>query len=206
MRYRVQPGDCLASIAFANGFTPKTLWEHADNAPLREKRASPFVLVPGDEVEIPAVREKQMECATGKRHRFQRRAVPERFRVRLCADGAPRKNVAYSLDVDGTPASGQTDGEGWLEHFIPPDARRAVVIVETEDEREELRFELGHLQPVTTEDGVRGRLVAIAGMNPRGDATVLREALRSFQMAQKLPPTGELDDDTRARLVREYGS
>ena len=204
--YRVQPGDCLASIAYRHGFTPQTLWAHADNAPLREKRESPFLLCPGDEVAIPAVREREMECATGRRHTFRRRAVPERFRVRLCVDGAPRRSVAYTLEVDGVLVEGTTDDDGWVEQWILPDARRAVVVIDTEDEREEVCFDLGHLEPVTTEAGVRGRLVALAGMDPRGDAAALRVALRSFQIKHHLAPTGEADEPTTAQLVREYGS
>lgn len=204
--YRVQPGDCLASIAYRHGFTPQTLWAHADNEPLRQKRESPFLLCPGDEVAIPAVRERDVDCVTGRRHTFRRRAVPEKFRVRLCVDGAPRKNVAYTLEVDGVPAEGTTDGDGWVEQWIMPDARRAVVVIDTEEEREEVRFELGHLEPVTTEEGVRGRLVALAGMDPRADDAALRVALRSFQIKHDLEPTGSADEPTQARLVREYGS
>jgi N-acetylmuramoyl-L-alanine amidase len=41
-------GECVESVALLYGFHPTTIWEHPENADLREVRISPHVLVPGE--------------------------------------------------------------------------------------------------------------------------------------------------------------
>jgi N-acetylmuramoyl-L-alanine amidase len=52
-KHVVREGECLASIAFENGFFPDTIWRHADNSALKERRENPNVLQPGDVLFIP---------------------------------------------------------------------------------------------------------------------------------------------------------
>ena len=51
--YQVKEGDCLSSIAFEQGFFPDTIWNHSNNAVLKEKRKDPNVLMQGDVVFVP---------------------------------------------------------------------------------------------------------------------------------------------------------
>ncbi len=44
-KQKVGAGQSTASIAKANGFFWKTVWEHGENAALKEKRKDPNVLL-----------------------------------------------------------------------------------------------------------------------------------------------------------------
>jgi hypothetical protein len=55
--YTVQEGDCITSIASLAGHFWKTLWEHPSNADLSHARKSPNILLTGDILTIPPIRE-----------------------------------------------------------------------------------------------------------------------------------------------------
>lgn len=76
IRHTVKEGDCIASIAAEYGFFPDTLWNDPANKDLRERRASPYILAPGDTVAIPEKRIKQIEKPASQKHRFRRKGVP----------------------------------------------------------------------------------------------------------------------------------
>lgn len=75
-KHKVKDGDCIASIAFENGFFWRTVWEDSGNAALKRKRKSPFQLMPGDEVQVPDLRHKEESRASDQRHRFKLKGVP----------------------------------------------------------------------------------------------------------------------------------
>ena len=53
-QHKVAQGDCIESIAAKHGLEPDTIWEHANNASLREKRnGNSFALFPGDVLFVP---------------------------------------------------------------------------------------------------------------------------------------------------------
>jgi hypothetical protein len=74
--HTVQPGDCIASIAYEHGFYWQTLWDHPDNAELKKKRESGFQLLPGDVVCIPDLRIEEVAKAPEAKHRFKLKGVP----------------------------------------------------------------------------------------------------------------------------------
>jgi hypothetical protein len=206
--YEVRQGDCLSSIAFEHGFFWETLWNHANNADLKQKRKDPNVLFPGDEVYIPDKKEKEVACASEQRHRFKRKGVPEILRIRfLDAEGQPRDGLPYVLDIDGMVLKGTTKDDGTIEEHIPPDARKAVITLGTGDEEEVREFNLGHLDPVTEITGVQGRLNNL-GYHCGDEYGVLgektRRAISEFQADHGLKATGELDDQTRKTLDKEH--
>src|SRR5262249_36338014 len=126
----VRPGDCLTSIAAEHGFFWETLWNLPENRDLKERRRDPFTLVPGDVVHVPDLRVRDFSRETGKTHRFQRRGVPAKLKLRLLSpDGKPRANLDYVLTVDGVELTGVTDGDGRIERYIKPNARQGTVVV-----------------------------------------------------------------------------
>lgn len=153
----VQAGDCISSIAFAHGLFTGTVWDHPRNAGLRARRKSPHVLEAGDVVFVPGLRSHQVAAATGRRHRFRRRGVPERLRVQLKnADDTPRAGVAYTLRIaPDVTKTGASDSGGWITTFIPPDATSGVLELPA---GEHYALALGHLRPADTLHGLRQRL------------------------------------------------
>lgn len=127
-QHKVQQGESVESIAHTAGHFWETVWEHPENAELRKLRKSPHVLLPGDKVFVPELRQKKVACATGRQHPFRRKGVPSRLRVRFLVDDEPRAGQSYELFVDGTrQKEGATDGDGWLDEVISPMANVAEV-------------------------------------------------------------------------------
>ncbi len=118
----------MESIAHTAGHFWETVWEHPENAALRELRRSPHVLLPGDVVFVPPLAAKEVERATGKQHPFHRKGVPSRLKIRFMVDDQPRASRAYVLFIDGKRMKeGKTDGDGLLDEPVSPLARRAEV-------------------------------------------------------------------------------
>jgi N-acetylmuramoyl-L-alanine amidase len=205
--HTVVQGECITSIAQEYGFFWETLWNLPDNAELKRQRQDPNVLQPGDVVIIPEKRQKQVSCASEQTHRFQRRGCPAILRLRLLWDDEPRANESYVLEVDGEYSSGTTDGDGRLEHPIAPNARRGRLLVG--ESQDEYVLDLGHIDPVDEISGVQSRLNNLGFICGETDGDLgpkTESALRAFQRKQDLPESGEIDDDTKARLVEIYGS
>ncbi len=210
VQHEVQPGECLASIAFEYGFFPDTVWNDPGNAELKRLRKDPNVLRAGDTVVVMDKRLKEETGATAKRHRFRRKGVPELFRVVLQDDqGKPRKGLSCDLWIDGVHRPCQTDAKGTIEEKIPPAARAARLRIGTGPEAEEYLLGLGELDPITELEGVQMRLrnLGLFFGQPNGSMTPgTHDAIEEFQRSQGLEPTGDLDETTRQKLEQVHGS
>lgn len=210
--YTVRQGDSIISIAYRNGFFWETIWDHPDNAELKERREDPNVLYPGDVVFIPEKQEKEETCGTDQTHRFRRKGALEELRIVLKdEEGEPRANMSYLLTIDGSNINGTTDGDGLLVESILPDASqgRLIVLDEQGNELEEYELALGHLDPITEISGVQMRLTNLGydcSSEEGGLGTRTQQAIERFQQAQDLETTGELDDTTRQKLKEVHGS
>lgn len=205
----VRQGECIESIALAAGYLPDTLWNHPDNAQLKRERKDPSLLLPGDRVQVPDPRPKQESAADGQKHRFHRKGLPSKLRVRILRDGEPRKNEPYTLNIDGRLSQGSTDGDGVVEVPVPPNAQQGTLIV-GQDEKDQQKFELrlSGLDPVASITGVQQRLGNLGYPCPASGVLdePTRSALADFQRAFDLEATGEPDRKTRDKLAQEYGS
>lgn len=205
-RHTVQQGDCLVSIAEQYGFFWETLWNHAENRALRDRRSDPTVLLPGDVVFVPDREIKSHVRPTGARHTFRAKNVPAKLNLRLLDEGGdPRAGLAYVLNVDGVETRGSTDGDGYVKASIPPMARRGTLTLTASGEEYDL--DLGHLDPVDTILGAQARLAqmgAWSGSVDGSDTPAWRAALSAFQDAQGVAVTGELDEDTQTSLRNSY--
>jgi hypothetical protein len=81
--YIVKQGDSIASIAYNRDLFWETIWEHPKNAKLKEQRGNPNILKPGDRVFVPEKEAKPESCTTDQRHRFRRKGVPEKLKIRI---------------------------------------------------------------------------------------------------------------------------
>ena len=207
--YTVQQGDCISSIAQRHGLFWQTIWNDANNADLRAKRKSPNVLWPGDVLFLPDKEEGMHSGPTEKRHKFKKKGVPAKLRLKLEFNDKPRANEKYVLDIDGKRYTGTTDAEGRLARSIPPDARKGKLYLGTAPDQDVYDLDLGQMDPVDEVSGVQARLNNMGfdcgpvdgKMGPNTES-----ALRGFQEKHKLPVTGRADAATRAKLVEIHGS
>ncbi|MBN1206561.1 MAG: peptidoglycan-binding protein [Myxococcaceae bacterium] len=203
----VKAGECLANIAQQYGFADwRTLYSHAQNAALREKRPNPNLLFPGDVVFIPERQAKSAKAQTGKTHRFIIKRQASKLILVLQAKGEPLANRACEVEADNRLESLTTDGDGRLEVPLHPATTSVKLTVEGLDE--ELLLQVGHLDPVTELSGVQGRLLALGFYLGRVDGKAgpaTRRSLRDFQRASGLAASGEPDPDTQRALEKAFG-
>ena len=206
--YQVQPGDCMESIAAATGFLWQTLWNLPENAELKSKR-KPNLLLPGDQVTIPEVRIHEESCATDQLHQFKLAAKPSRLQLRFLDDKQqPRSGIAYALTIDGKTTNGTLDGSGSLSVPIAPNASEGSITLQTQPDPETYPLSFGHLDPDSSATGIRGRLNNL-GFSCASDGdwdADLQKALKRFQLANDLQPTGQLDDQTSQLLIGRHQS
>lgn len=207
----VRQGDCISSIAAEHGFHPDTIWNDPANAELKKTRKNPNVLYEGDVVVVPDPRLKEESRPSDQRHKFVHKGVPELLCIVLVDEyDEPRKNVRYTLTIDGLHTrQGTTDGDGQLKEPISPNARQGRLIVGEGEDQEEYALDLGHLDPVTEISGVQMRLWNLGyDCGPpdgvHGPRTI--DAIKKFQLQRGLTASGELDDATRQKLVEIHGS
>jgi len=200
-QYVVNEGDCISSIAAACGNLWETIWNHPDNAELKQKREDPNVLYPGDIVTVPDRERKDQSCPTDNKHKFEKKQPPTHIKIRLLLDDNPRANVKYELQIAGQAIKGSTDGQGYLQQEIPPDIQNGVLIIEEGTVRDVYQLGFGTLDPIDTDDGIRKRLESL-GFDAELD---LAAAVRAFQYKQGMDTTGVVDDALKAKLKEKFG-
>lgn len=209
--HKVRPSDCIFSVAFEYGFFPDTIWNHPENAELKAKRQNPNILMPGDTVFIPDKETKEEERPTDALHQFKLKAVPAKIKFQVLHNEKPVANAKYTLNIDGKVTEGTTDGDGKVEIWIFPNAKKGELKVETE-KKEELvyQLDLGGLDPYNIPSGFQARLenlgysIAPDTLGEVGEGT--KAALALFQRDHNLPPTGKPDAATIEKIKSVYGS
>jgi len=202
--YVVKEGDCLTNIADKYGFFVDTLWSHAANAELKEKRKRPDVLLAGDVVHIPDKTVKEETVSIGGHHRFLKKGIPAKVKLRITYRSKPDAQVPWVVVVDGRTQKGTTDSDGILEFAIPPAAKVADVRVGPPEREKKFQLQLGVIDPIEELSGVRSRLENLGfpcGSEDDGADGATKEAILLFQKSFGHPePSGELDERTRQEL------
>lgn len=204
-KHIVEKGEGISSISFIYGFKPETVWEQPENENLRAERVDPNILREGDVLIIPDLRPIDYKGATQIRHRFRRLGIPAKFRLQFLAGDEVRADIPYRLEVDGQVLEGVTDENGMLDVFVPNNAVRGKLTLFDEEKEEQMDIMFGLLDPMDKVNGAQQRLNnlgfdcgAVDGKpGPKTEA-----ALKRFQMAANLEPTGELDEETKNELLR----
>ena len=201
--HKVQPGECMSSIADKYGFHQwKTVYQAPENEDLRMQRPNPNVLFPGDEVVIPEKQRRTERAATETRHSYLLKTGQCLLRLELTDElGVPLKGYPYKLEVDGKlVAEAETTDEGLIEERIPFGATSGIL----EFMGEAFQIRLGQLDPVQRVLGIQQRLTNLG--YPVGTLDGIwgpktSGALRRFQSEQEgLDATGRIDRKTRGRL------
>src|SRR5690349_12697775 len=98
-KHKVVQGEWLASIAASYGFKDwEFVWNAGENESLRKRRLVPEQLLPGDQVFIPARRQKTEKCAPGAAHAFVVDFGQTPIKLKLKDDfDEPIANTPYEL-------------------------------------------------------------------------------------------------------------
>lgn len=203
--YVIRQGDCFASIAARHGVNVQALVGRGDNRRYQRDGQSPHHLRPGDVIEVPEQPpNRAAEFSSGGAKTFVVDVPLVDFALRMIdLDNHPWKDKRWTLEADHTSYEGRTDGDGWIRQQIPATARVGELCVFREDADEEpwrfpLRF--GGMDPFDDEDGAIHRLQNLGHSSAHCGKQGLTHAVTSFQTAEGLPVTGELDQATHERL------
>jgi len=205
----VKQGECITTIAQANGFSGEALYKHPDNAELRKKRPNPNILHPGDKVVVPQLETKSVNAQTGTMHRFQVKQPKRELRlVLLDHDGKSIGDASYVLEAEGERVEGQTTRDGEIKQSISFDTRTVTLSIRGR----ELILDCSYLNPLTDvpdggTSGARERLRNLGYSVGDGSDNLdpgTRTALALFQHDAKLEVTGDLDDATRSKLITAH--
>lgn len=215
--YKVEQGDYLSKIAQQFGFSDyKEIWNHPDNADLKNKRKNPSVLFPGDKLMIPDKEEKQVSASTGKRHTFQVSRSP--LRLRLVIEDIYEKPIANTeceLVLDGETFKLTTDGKGSIEQEISPTTTGGFLIIRSQETALNdiaLPIKIGHLDPVEEESGQQARLNNLGyfagpfeGNEAADNKQLFLSAIEEFQCDHELSVDGNCGLKTQAKLKEVHG-
>ena len=200
--HRITDGDSTSSLAFAEGLNAEAVWDHPENAALRNSRAHMDILAPGDELFLPDKVKKSEFKTTDLIHRFVRVGVPARTRLRILVGDQPRANEAYIFKAGKRiRREGMTDDNGLLEEFVPPNVTMATVFFPSD--RAEYKMTFGTLDPIDTVEGVQKRLNNLGyecGVVDGEIGESTKAALSAFQRALGIEVSGELCAETREAL------
>jgi Putative peptidoglycan binding domain/LysM domain len=211
--HTVQQGEHLSRIAKKYGFSDyRTIWDHASNAALKQKRQNPNVLHPGDRLHIPDREIREESRATDQKHRFKT-SVP-RLMLRLVLEDMYEKPIAQApceLFLEGEKQDVTTDGRGQVEASILPAAENAMLLLKTDQtaiEEVAIPVKIGHLDPVDEITGQKARLgnlgYYIGAIDDKKD-DAFKLAVEEFQCEHSLAVDGVCGPATQAKLKTRHG-
>jgi hypothetical protein len=211
--HTVEQGEHLSRIAKRYGFSDyRTIWDHPQNAALKQKRQNPNVLNPGDRLHIPDKEVREESRSTDQKHRFQVKS--HRLTLRLVLEDIYEKPIANApceLHVESEVHQLTTDGKGKIEQDIPATADNGRLIVkskETAIDQLVIPLKIGHLDPVAEVPGQKARLANLGyylGAIDDRDDQELRLAVEEFQCEHALAVDGICGAQTQAKLKSVHG-
>ena len=211
--HTVEQGEHLSAIAENYGFySVGTIWDHPNNASLKDQRKNPGVLLPGDQVFIPDKVSKKVDLSTGTSTTF--RVKRDKLLIRFVVEdlfGVPLRNGKCEVHVEGRIDSKPTDDDGVIEISIKPGTQEASLVVTEKGsqlEGTELPIKIGHLDPVEERTGQIARLDNLgyfAGPLDDIDERQFTSAIEEFQSENGLTVTGICGDETQAKLKEVHG-
>lgn len=201
-------GDCFINTCKEEGFAWETIWDRPENQQLRQKRKNLNILKKGDQIYIPDLELKEVPAQTEQKHTFVVRSRTVNFTLTLLNLGKPRANEDYILKVDGfIYRTGTTDETGTITEMIPPRTRYGLLLVG--EKQEEITINFGYVDPIEEISGVQVRLQNLGFYEGEINDELSPEtvvAIAEFQRSVELSGEGELNEETRLKLVEIHGS
>jgi Putative peptidoglycan binding domain len=213
MTHIVRQGECLSSIAHHYRLASwKVIYYHPNNSGFRAKRPNPNLIYPGDELYIPDQGQREDGVPTDKRHIFVVEFPPTFLNVRLQdLNEVPLRNAPYNLTMDALTLQGATNDDGWIRTEIPAGAEVGRLKVWPNPDAADVHLEwsvlLGHLDPIETTTGVKGRLKNLGydcGEINDVEDEHYRVAVVEFQEDNGLTVDGVVGPQTRAALEQAH--
>jgi hypothetical protein len=212
-QYCVKQGDYLAKIAKENGFVDyRTIWDHAQNKQLKDKRKNPNVLAPGDQLFIPDKASREENAPTDQKHTYMAKTSKNILRLVLeDIYGKPIARAKCELRVEGEVFQIVSGADGKIEHEIPATAQNAELVIKegnTALKNVKLTVLIGHLDPVENVSGQKARLSNLGyylGRLDIGDPAKFRSAVEEFQCDFGLTVDGDCGPMTQAKLKQVHG-
>jgi N-acetylmuramoyl-L-alanine amidase len=216
--HNVQQGEHLYGIAQQYGFPDwEKIWNHPQNADLKDLRKDPDVLFPGDQVFIPDPEERDENKPTDARHTFK--VSTEKLKLRVVLNrfyGDPYKNTPCIVIVDADRQDLTTDGDALVEREIKSTATKATLMADdtvqvrdtTEKIQREIQAQIGFLDPVTEPSGQRARLANLGYYRLPVDTVdddEFKSSVEEFQCEHSLAVDGICGPNTQAKLLSEHG-
>src|SRR5258708_1990383 len=207
--YVIRQGDHLPKLAAKMGFDADAVWNHPKNGDLRMRRIDWHMLCPCDVLYVFKPKSKWLPVQVGAQNRFRAEIPRIQVRVTFCQGGKPIADAPCVVHGLPSPNQFNTDGDGKLSFAAPVTLES--VTVEFSKPHFIQRLRIGHLDPINEPSGVYQRLKnlgiqSFTGPLPaRVDQAAMSQAVQKFQSAQRLPVTGEVDDETRGRLREAHG-
>ena len=210
----VQQGECLSSIAYDYKLSSwQVIYNDPHNAAFKAKRPDPNVIYAGDELFIPDLAPHQEDRATDQQHVFVVTFPPTFLNLRIKDQlDRPITGASYDVVLDDITLTGQTDDDGWIRAQIPAPSELGLIRLrpnpEDPDTVIEWEAKLGHLNPMETVSGVKGRLTNLG--YPCGEIDDETEdddytnAVMQFQTDYNLTVDGIVGPQTRGALKREH--
>lgn len=211
--HNVAQGEYLSLIAAEYGFSDyMTIWDHPNNAQLKQQRKNPNVLLPGDSLFIPDKEQKQETGATSKRHTFT--VKQEKLNLRLVLEDVYEKPIANAqceLFIEEQSFQVTTDGQGKIEKEIPNRAQKGILVIKSDQtpfQDDFFQVKIGDLDPIDCVSGQCARLnnlgyFAGASNDPNDPAFI--SAAEEFQCDHGLVVDGKIGPKTQARLKQVHG-
>jgi len=209
----VRQGECLSSIAYSYGYNDwRTIYNHPENSDFKAKRPNPNLIYPNDRLFIPDQELKEENCSTEQLHVFEVDLNPTYLNVCLQHPvKQPVANASYRLTFGSLNIEDKTNSEGWIKKKIPPNAEMGKLTVWLNQDNPEAEItwnvKLGHLDPLDTTTGVKGRLSNLAydcGTINDEENAVYEAAVRKYQEDHNLTVDGIVGPQTRGSLEKEH--
>ena len=212
--HTVAQGEHVPGIAWSYGFSDYlTIWNHPNNAELKNKRVNPNVLFPGDSLFIPDRKQNEYARPTEKKHPFILKRPPLKLRLTLQDQYEnPIANAACVLSVDSESHQVTTDADGKVELEIPRSAKKSLLVIQDDQQTPyggtSIPIKIGHLDPVDEISGQQGRLSGLGYFWGRIDGKPgpdFQSAVEEFQCENGLTVDGICGPMTQAKLKEVYG-
>jgi len=117
--YKVKSGECASSIAQNHGLFWETVWNHPKNAELKKKRGDPNILKEGDVLHIPDFAVKEETAATEQRHKFVRKGVPAKLRLRIVEEPTDEEESSEESSSGSSKGSPMDSVAAMGKKFLP---------------------------------------------------------------------------------------